>query len=184
MQLATSPSGWIAWAGSSFTFSITRYHPTEERWYDNATDAATDQNRQRTISYSYDLLGQLRSVSDPSASYEFTPDDLGRTTTISQTIDGLAPTVTWTQQFDANGYRTQLSADIGGTADFQNVYTPDALGQTTRITPVGRHRRQRRCAKAGGFHLQRGRGADGYFALRQRGQPSAGPGGSQPLCLR
>jgi hypothetical protein len=68
----------------------------------------------------------LIAASDPSASYSYTLDNLGRTTTETQTIAGLNPAIELGRTFDANGNRTQLTAKIGTTKDFVNDYSFDS----------------------------------------------------------
>ena len=55
----------------------------------------------------------------------------------TQQIAGLTPTITFAQQFDADGDRTQLAATIGTTADFVNNYGYDDYGQMTQVTQSG-----------------------------------------------
>ena len=76
-------------------------------------------------------------VSDPTATYNYTYDALGRATSISQSFPYLTPSVVFSQGFDANGNRTSLSATIGGTADFANTYTFDKLNRMTRVQQTG-----------------------------------------------
>ena len=104
---------------------------TAENWLDSS------QNVIQSFGYSYDLVGDLLSESDPAASYSYAYNVLGRSTTITQSIAGLTPTVTLAQQFDADGDRTQLSATIGQTADFMNNYAYNGLGQMTQVTQSG-----------------------------------------------
>jgi hypothetical protein len=67
--------------------------------------------------YSYDAL-------DPAA-------------TLTQTIAGLTPTLTLSQQYDADGNRTQVAASIGETADYVNDYLYDNLGRMTDVKQQG-----------------------------------------------
>jgi len=110
---------------------------TAEIWYNTETDADADQNRQNTLSFTYDLAGQRLTASDAAASYGYAYDDLGRVTSIDQQIAGLTPVVTFAQQFDALGRRTQLAATIGGTADFLTNYAYDNVGRIAAITQQG-----------------------------------------------
>jgi YD repeat-containing protein len=75
----------------------------------------------------------LTSISDPEATINFTLDNLGRTTSISNTIAGLTPTVTLAQSFNAAGSRTEVKATIGSTLDFRNTYQFDTLGRVTEM---------------------------------------------------
>jgi RHS repeat-associated protein len=105
---------------------------TFERWYANASDPSPD----HTITFDYDVAGQLEYVGDSFAEYDFDYDNLGRATGIIADLAGVTPDVTFTQAFDAVGNRTKLSAEIGTTDDFVNNYTFDALDRITRITQV------------------------------------------------
>ena len=104
---------------------------TAENWLD------AEGNPIYTFSYGYDTLGDLVTASDPTASYAYDDNSLGEAASITQSIAGLTPSVTLTQQFDAAGDRTQLAATIGGTADFVNNYSYDLLGEMFRVTQSG-----------------------------------------------
>ena len=86
-----------------------------------------------TITSVYDAKDRLTSISDPSATINFTLDNLGRSTSISNTIAGLTPTVTLAQSFNAAGGRSELKATIGSTLDFRNTYQFDTLGRVTEM---------------------------------------------------
>jgi RHS repeat-associated protein len=96
-----------------------------------------------TATYRYDLADQLTQASDGMATYGYGYDTLGRATTVTNTLGGtgVPGPVTFTQEFDLNGNRTQLSTAIGGTmsagADFVNQYTFDALNRLTRVAQAG-----------------------------------------------
>jgi RHS repeat-associated protein len=98
----------------------------EELWYDGTTLV-------RTIDYDFDEVGNLLSVSDPAATYEFEYDALNRQTGVTQAIDGLNPTVQFDRVFDAAGRMTSSSAAIGSTDDYLNSYAYDALGRLTAV---------------------------------------------------
>jgi RHS repeat-associated protein len=104
---------------------------TEENWLDS------QQNVIREIDYSYDGNSLLLSASDPDATYEYTYDGVGRLVSETQEIDGLTPTIVLASQYDDTGNRTQVAATVGGTADFVNDYTYDALGRTTSLSQHG-----------------------------------------------
>jgi RHS repeat-associated protein len=106
---------------------------TAERWLAGDENSATI----HTINYGYDFLGQMTHAADPTASYDFTIDKLGRAGTIAADVAGLPSVVTLTQGFNDDGLRTSLSADIGATHDFRNDYTPDHLNRITKITQQG-----------------------------------------------
>ena len=104
----------------------------QERWKDSVGGTTV-----RTITYDFDDLGRLTQVADPSATYDYTYDNLSRVTQSVHDIAGLTPDVTFAQTFNAVGNRTQLAATIGTTADFVNDFSYDALGQMTQVTQQG-----------------------------------------------
>jgi YD repeat-containing protein len=61
-------------------------------------------------------------------------DGLGRATEITHDLAGLADDVVFTQEFTANGMRSLLSAAIGATADFENIFYYDNLSRMVQIT--------------------------------------------------
>ncbi len=98
----------------------------EERWL-------TSGSVERTTSFAYDLVGQLTGVQDPSAAYTFVYDDLGRVTSESQNVTGLAPEIVFASVYDADSRRTSLSATIDGSSDFTNAYQYDSLDRLTNL---------------------------------------------------
>jgi YD repeat-containing protein len=50
-----------------------------------------DTNRQNTLSFTYDAVGQLLSAGDQYAGYDYTYDRLGRMITSDASITGLTP---------------------------------------------------------------------------------------------
>ena len=88
-----------------------------------------------TISYAYNADGQLTSAASPDSAYAY--DGEGRVTSVDNSGTPNVPNVVLTSQYDANGNRTQLAATIAGTADFQNVYTYDALDRLTQLYQQG-----------------------------------------------
>ncbi|MDX1928385.1 MAG: RHS repeat-associated core domain-containing protein, partial [Pirellulaceae bacterium] len=112
-----------------------------------------------TITSTYDANDQLTSISDPSATINLTLDNLGRATSIANTIAGLTPTVTLAQNFNAAGNRTELKATIGSTLDFRNTYQFDTLGRVTEMIQQ---------SQAGGNAVTAKRAAFEYNKLNQR----------------
>ena len=110
------------------------YRNTGEIWYNNVTDADADQNRQNTISYTYDAAGNLLTASDSYATYAYEYDGLGRVYEEIQTIAGIASVIVLTHEYDAMGNLAETAASIGGTDDFVNTYIHDNLGRLTRLT--------------------------------------------------
>jgi len=90
-----------------------------------------------TFSYAYNADGQLTSASSPDSAYAYAYDGEGRTASVDNNGTPNVPDVVLSDQYDANGNRTQLAATIAGTADFQNVYTYDALDRLTQLYQQG-----------------------------------------------
>ena len=103
---------------------------TAEKWMDGSTVL-------ETFSYSYNADGQLTSASNPDSAYAYAYDGQGRVTSVDNNGTPNVPDVVLSDQYDANSNRTQLSATIAGTADFQNVYTYDALDRLTQLYQQG-----------------------------------------------
>jgi len=103
---------------------------TSETWLDGSTPL-------RTFSYSYDAASQLVAASDPSASYTFTFDGLGRNTSVEHALTVLSFEVVVDHAYDPLGRRTALAVEIDGTADLVNQYQYDYLNRVTRITQAG-----------------------------------------------
>ena len=99
---------------------------TTEKWFDNVNGTST---LMRTLAYQYDLDNHLTSASDPSATYGYVYDSLGRQTSDTTTLDPWMASVTLASQYDLNGNRTQLAATVGTTADFVNQYTYDNMNE-------------------------------------------------------
>lgn len=87
----------------------------------------------RTISYTYNANSALTQVTDPSATIAYTLDNLSRATSLVNTINGLTPTVTFDQTFNAASDRTQVKAKISTTNDFKTDFVYDTLGRMTDI---------------------------------------------------
>ena len=108
---------------------------TGQQWYANATDAATGPTAaSNVIVYTYDLDGELRSAADDFSSYTYTYNSLGQQTSVDNAGTPGAPEALLSSGYDAAGNRTWLSATIGGTADFVNTYSYDALNRETQVT--------------------------------------------------
>ncbi|MFN7893902.1 MAG: hypothetical protein ACK5OC_26690, partial [Pirellula sp.] len=89
----------------------------------------------RTIDSAYNAESELTSVTDPSATINFTRDNLGRATTVQNILGSFAAThFTFHQGFDSVGNRTELRAVHGTGNDFKNTYTFDKLRRLTEVT--------------------------------------------------
>ncbi len=151
-----------------------RNRETAERWLNGFGQTI------RTIAYVPNAAGELTSVTDHDASntplsadYSYTYDKMGRTTGLSQTIVGLTPTVTFGQQFDANSNRKQLTATIGGTADFVNNFNYDALNRLTDLTQQSQTGGNTVALQASQLRVQRRQPVRHHQALCRRGRHSA-----------
>lgn len=90
-----------------------------------------------TFAYAYNADGQLTSASNPDSAYAYAFDGMGRTTSVDNNGTPNVRRVVLTSQYDNNSNRTQFSATIAGAADFQNVYTYDALNRLTQLYQQG-----------------------------------------------
>jgi len=122
--------------GSSGSFTVTfggtQSTTNMQQIFGDAANASNGSTL-RTITTAYDAASQITSVSDPSSTINFTLDNLGRATTVTQSVNGLTPTVTLNQAFDAMNNRTELKATIASTLDFKNTYQYDKLQRLTDI---------------------------------------------------
>jgi RHS repeat-associated protein len=117
--------------GRTTKYEYDRLHQlSAEMWY-------VGTNLQRTITYDFDKVGNLESLSDPSATYIFDYDALGRQTAVTQTIAGLTPTVRFDRGYDAANRMTASLAKIGTVSDYANVNGYDSLGRVTTAYQLG-----------------------------------------------
>ena len=106
---------------------------TAERWW-NADNTANIE----TISYSYDADGRLLSAGDyPDGTLDdFTYNNLGQATTLTESVPGMDPLIYLYQGFDADGNRTQLALQDEWNSpydDFVNTYNYNSLNQMTQV---------------------------------------------------
>jgi RHS repeat-associated protein len=106
------------------------YRNTSEKWYDGTTLL-------RTLNFTFDAAGQLTAASDPAAGYSYGYDQLGRSTSQTQSLTGLTPQLQYQSKFNASGSRTELAATVGSTADFKTKYVYDKLQHLTMLTQEG-----------------------------------------------
>ncbi len=92
-----------------------------------STGSVTD-----TVTYGYDLLGNLATVSDSDSGLVFTYDPLGRLSSASTTEGPAQPTTIVIYTYDKAGNRTQMT-DPHGT---QTVYFYDTVNRLTALTSV------------------------------------------------
>ena len=83
------------------------------------------------MDYVYDLAGKIQQVADPTGTYGFAYDNMGRligTTTQYSFLPG--NTYSNAYGYDAASNRTQFTAPDGST----NTYTYDTLGRLSALT--------------------------------------------------
>jgi RHS repeat-associated protein len=135
--LSTLGAGTVTVSLASSTYTITfnggAVDNTNVNLLQGDVSTATYGTVDRTISWTYNAASQLTQVTDPSATIDYTLDNLGRATTLVNTIAGLTPTVTLDQVYSAASDRTQLKAKIATTNDLKTDFTFDALGRMTDI---------------------------------------------------
>jgi hypothetical protein len=89
-------------------------------------------------------------------------DLAGEVQTDSQSVPGLTPTVSLSESYTL-GNRTQVSANIGNTADFVNNYTyGGVMGQMSQVTQQAQAGGDSVAAKTATFRGKRGQN---YFPL-------------------
>jgi RHS repeat-associated protein len=109
-----------------------------EIWDNTVADADLDQDRQNTITWTYDESGNLLSVVDDFSSYSYAYDSSGRVATEIVSNAGGPVTVITTE------YGTRLdkqpvsrSATVDGTPDFVNLYEYDAQDRLVALHQTG-----------------------------------------------
>jgi YD repeat-containing protein len=131
-------SATVSGSSGSFTvtFGGTQSSTNMSQVFGDAANA-TNGSTTRTITTVYDAADRITSLSDPSATLAYSRDNLGRATTIANTISGLTPTITLSQAFDSASNRTELKSTNESTGDFKNTYQYDALQRLTDIVQQG-----------------------------------------------
>jgi RHS repeat-associated protein len=125
----------VSLAGSVYTinFGGGAFDSTNVNLLQGDVSTATYGTVDRTIGWTYNANSQVTQVTDPSATIDYTLDNLSRATSIVNTINGLTPTVTFDQVFNAGSDRTQVKAKIATTNDFKTDFVYDTLGRMTDI---------------------------------------------------
>jgi RHS repeat-associated protein len=101
-----------------------------EKWYDDVT-------LERTIGFTYSAAGYLSQATDPSGTYNYEYDALGRVTEEEQDIEGLTPVVKYASVYDGPNRLDYIQSEIGGTDDFKNTYGYDAWGRISSLIQQG-----------------------------------------------
>lgn len=81
-----------------------------------------------TVSFTYDDLGSLKTASDSDSSLTFTPDPLGRVSTV--VTGGMQPATTVVYTYDKNGNRKTMTDPQG----FETIYDYDELNRLVTLT--------------------------------------------------
>jgi len=81
------------------------------------------------VGYTYDALSRLTQVTDPSGTYGFTYDNLGRLLGTGTQYSFLSGTLTNSYGYDAASNRTSFTDPAGGTSN----YTYDTLNRLTNL---------------------------------------------------
>lgn len=98
----------------------------------------SDGTQQELITLSYDANNRLVSVDDSWADYDYTYDNLGRVTDVTEQIAGFFDPIYLDYVYDANSNRTSASVTLGsghsgGTKDYINTYTFDRLNRLIQV---------------------------------------------------
>jgi YD repeat-containing protein len=113
---------------------------TSETWIDG------NNNPLRTFNYTYDAVGELTSVTDPSATYSYTYDAGGRNIKVDNTGTPGVPNVKFDYSYDAVNNLVQtkdaialraLAKPIAGVGNGTTNYVYDALNRATQINQSG-----------------------------------------------
>ena len=99
---------------------------------EGALNRLTQKNEPGSISaeYTYDLVGKILQVNDPTGTYGFAYDNMGRLTGTTTTYSFLPNTpYTNAYSYDADSNRTGFTAPDGST----NTYTYDTLNRLTTL---------------------------------------------------
>ncbi|MBI1187738.1 MAG: hypothetical protein GC206_10505 [Alphaproteobacteria bacterium] len=102
-----------------------------ERWLDDAGQAV------RTLSYGYDLAGQLVSARDPQSDLTFAYDAAGRIASADTRLTPGVPRTVFRYAYDLAGNLTSRADTIGGQAAATTAYGYDAVNRMSRITRSG-----------------------------------------------
>jgi len=85
------------------------------------------------VSTSYDQADRITSIQDSQSELTYTDSHLGGTIEISNADTPGAPTVVLTEEYDAAGNRSSVSATVNDVLDFVNTYDYDGLGRVITI---------------------------------------------------
>lgn len=89
------------------------------------------------INYSYDAVGNLRTLTDLYSALTFSYDNQNRTKTVDNTGTPNFPAVILTQTYDANSNRLKLTDTINAQLKGTESYTYDAINRLTQVSQTG-----------------------------------------------
>jgi RHS repeat-associated protein len=104
---------------------------TNETWVDGSNSSV------RSFNYTYNKVGELTNVTDPSATYSYTYDAAGRNIGVDNAGTLGVPSVKFDYSYDAVNNLTQTRDAINGTAKGTTNYVYDALNRATQINQSG-----------------------------------------------
>jgi RHS repeat-associated protein len=114
----------------SFTYDALN-RQTEENWL------ASNGSVIRSTQSFYDPLNQLVGLTDPSSSYSYSYDLNGRLKTVSNFGTPGVPTVLFTYGYDNTGNVTSVTEAINGVTSSTTAYTYDSLNRVGQIVQTG-----------------------------------------------
>jgi YD repeat-containing protein len=82
------------------------------------------------VQFTYDLIGKVMQVNDPTGTYGFSYDNMGRLTGTSTAYSFLTGTFTNAYTYDAASNRTGYTAPDSST----NTYSYDTLNRLTALS--------------------------------------------------
>jgi RHS repeat-associated protein len=117
-------------AANNLTSKTDRKNQTIQYVYD-ALNRLTQKSYPDTtsVNYIYDLASKIQQVNDPTGTYGFTYDNMGRLTGTSTQYAFLTGTFTNAYSYDANSNRTGFTAPDGST----NTYSYDTLNRLNTL---------------------------------------------------
>jgi RHS repeat-associated protein len=117
-------------AANNLTSKTDRKNQTIQYVYD-ALNRLTQKSypNSTSVNYIYDLASKVQQVSDPTGTYGFSYDNMGRLTGTTTQYAFVTGTYTNSYSYDANSNRTGFTAPDGST----NTYTYDTLNRLSTL---------------------------------------------------
>lgn len=89
------------------------------------------------INYSYDVVGNLRSITDLYSALTYSYDNQNRTISIDTTGTPNLPTVVLSQTYDANSNRTKITDTVNTILQGTETHSYDALNRLIQVSQTG-----------------------------------------------